>query len=67
MHRKIDRHVTFGVGVHYCFGAALARLEGRIALEEILKRFPSWDVDMSRAELIHTSTLRGYRKLPIVL
>ncbi len=65
--RKIDRHVTFGIGVHYCFGAALARLEGRIALEEILKRFPSWDVDMSGAELIHTSTLRGYRKLPIVL
>jgi cytochrome P450 len=65
--RKIDRHVTFGVGVHYCFGAALARLEGRIALDEILKRFPSWDVDMSGAELIHTSTLRGYRKLPIVL
>jgi cytochrome P450 len=65
--RKIDRHVTFGVGVHYCFGAALARLEGRIALEEILKRFPAWDVDTSGAELIHTSTLRGYRKLPIVL
>jgi len=67
VHRKIDRHVTFGVGVHYCFGAALARVEGRIALEEILKRFPSWEADMSGAELIHTSTLRGYRKLPIVL
>jgi cytochrome P450 len=67
VHRKIDRHVTFGVGVHYCFGAALARIEGRIALEEILKRFPAWDVDMAGAELIHTSTLRGYRKLPIVL
>jgi cytochrome P450 len=65
--RKIDRHVTFGIGVHYCFGAALARVEGRIALEEILKRFPSWDVDPAGLELIHTSTLRGYRKLPIVL
>ncbi|GAA3226759.1 cytochrome P450 [Actinocorallia longicatena] len=65
--RKIDRHMTFGYGVHYCFGAALARLEGRIALEELLKRFPSWDVDLSGAELIHTSTLRGYHKLPIVL
>jgi enoyl-CoA hydratase/carnithine racemase len=39
--RKIDRHVTFSYGVHCCFGAALARLEGRIALEEILKRFPT--------------------------
>jgi cytochrome P450 len=65
--RKIDRHLTFGYGAHYCFGAALARLEGRIALEEILKRFPSWDVDEAGAELIHTSTLRGYHKLPIVL
>jgi cytochrome P450 len=67
VHRKIDRHVTFGVGLHYCFGAALARLEGRIALEEILKRFPTWDVNDAGADLIHTSTLRGYHKLPIVL
>jgi cytochrome P450 len=67
VHRKIDRFVTFGVGVHYCFGAALARLEGRIALDEILKRFPTWEADMSGAELIHTSTLRGYRKLPVVV
>jgi cytochrome P450 len=33
--------------VEYCVGSALARLEGRIALEEVLKRFPEWDVDMS--------------------
>jgi cytochrome P450 len=65
--RKIDHHVTFGYGAHYCFGAALARIEGRIALEEILKRFPTWDVDVAGAELIHTATLRGYHKLPLVL
>ncbi|EFC85527.1 cytochrome P450 [Parafrankia sp. EUN1f] len=67
IHRKIDAHLTFGKGVHYCFGAALARIEGRIALEEILNRFPRWDVDLSGAELIHTATIRGYHKLPIVL
>jgi cytochrome P450 len=67
IHRKIDHHVTFGYGAHYCFGAALARIEGRIALEEILRRFPTWDVDLSDAELIHTATLRGYHRLPVVL
>lgn len=38
----------------YCLGAALARLEGRIALEEILNRFPEWDVDMSKARMSTT-------------
>jgi cytochrome P450 len=67
VHRKIDRHLTFGYGVHFCFGAALARIEGRIALQEMLARFPRWDVDMAGAEMIHTATIRGYIKLPIVL
>jgi cytochrome P450 len=59
--------VTFGYGAHYCFGAALVRIEARIALEELLARFATWDVDGSGAELIHTATLRGYHKLPLVL
>jgi cytochrome P450 len=67
VHRKIDHHLTLGYGVHYCFGAALARTEARIALEELLKRFPEWDVDLSGAEMHHTATIRGYLKLPIVL
>jgi len=67
IHREIDHHVTFGYGVHYCFGAALARLEGRIALEEMLNRFPTWEVDMSGAELLHSSTIRGYATLPMVV
>jgi cytochrome P450 len=58
--------VTFGHGVHFCLGAALARMEGRIALEETLKRFPTWDVDEANAEMVHTSTVRGWEKLPIV-
>ncbi|MEX5634212.1 MULTISPECIES: cytochrome P450 [Parafrankia] len=67
IHRKIDAHLTFGKGVHYCFGAALARIEGRIALEELLNRFPTWDLAPTGAELIHTATIRGYHHLPIVL
>ena len=52
-------------GVHFCLGAALARMEGRIALQETLARFPSWQVDHERAVRLHTSTVRGYKSVPI--
>ena len=45
MHRSTDRHVTFGYGAHFCLGAALARMEGKVALTEVLRRFPTWEVD----------------------
>jgi cytochrome P450 len=67
IHRGATNHVSFGYGIHYCVGAALARLEGRIALEETLRRFPEWDVDHSRATRLHTSTVRGYAEVPIVI
>jgi cytochrome P450 len=65
--RTIDHHVTFGFGLHFCMGAALARLEGRVALEEVLARFPDWDVDHENAERVHTTTVRGWHRLPVVL
>ncbi len=63
--RTIDHHLTFGYGLHFCLGAALARLEGRVALEEVLARFPDWEVDEDRAERVHTSTVRGWHRLPV--
>jgi cytochrome P450 len=65
--RNIDHHVSFGFGLHFCLGAALARLEGRIALEEVLARFPDWEVDDLHAERVHTSTVRGWEQLPVQL
>jgi cytochrome P450 len=63
--RKIDHHVTFGYGIHFCLGAALARLEGRVALDEVLKRFPTWEIDWDNAVQARTSTVRGWEKLPV--
>jgi cytochrome P450 len=65
--RKIDHHLSFGYGLHFCLGAALARLEGRVALDEIIKRFPDWSIDYDRSERSHTSTVRGWDKLTVVL
>jgi cytochrome P450 len=65
--RKIDHHVTFGYGIHFCLGAALARLEGRVALDEVLKRFPTWEVDWDNAVQARTSTVRGWDKLPVLI
>jgi cytochrome P450 len=65
IHRKFDHHLSFGYGVHFCLGAALARTEGRIALEETFKRFPEWSANLEEAVPLYTSTVRGYTKLPI--
>lgn len=64
IHRETRSHITFGLGAHFCLGAALTRLEGRVALEEILKRFPEWDVDSPNARMGTTSTVRGWESMP---
>lgn len=66
IHRKARQQIAFGYGIHHCLGAHLARLEARVALEEVLKRFPEWNVDWENAEQAHTSTVRGWEKLPVV-
>jgi cytochrome P450 len=67
IHRQFDVHVAFGYGIHFCLGAALARLEGRIGLEETLRRYPTWEVDHDRTVRLHTSTVRGYAQVPITV
>ncbi len=64
IHRERVPHLTFGYGLHSCLGNALARIEGRVALDEILNRFPEWDVDLDNAHLSPTSTVRGWETLP---
>jgi cytochrome P450 len=64
IHRRAS-HLSFGQGLHFCLGAALARMEARVALEEVLKRWPDWDVDHANAERAHTTSVRGWAKLPV--
>ncbi|VEG46868.1 cytochrome P450 [Mycolicibacterium flavescens] len=64
IHRKPGGHLTFGRGAHFCVGAPLARLEGRIALEEVLKRWPEWDIDLENARRSRSSTVRGWDTMP---
>jgi len=61
------RHVSFGHGSHFCLGAALARLEARVALEETLARFPSWGVEEDAVTYVHTNSVRGPASVPIRL
>jgi cytochrome P450 len=66
IHREPLTHLGFGYGIHFCLGAALARIEGRIALDELLQRFPEWDVDASNARRATTSTVRGWDSMPVL-
>lgn len=67
VHRKASAHLGFGVGVHYCLGASMARMEGRVAIDEILSRFPEWEIDMTAARMVTTSTVRGWETLPAIV
>ena len=66
IHRDIGQHLTFGYGIHFCLGAALARMEGRVTLDEVLKRFPRWEVDWDNIRRAPTSTVRGWESLPVI-
>jgi cytochrome P450 len=67
VHRRIERHLTFGHGIHYCLGAALARLEAQITFEELLTRIPDWEVagDQAQLDRIRSYMVRGPARLPL--
>jgi cytochrome P450 len=64
IHRQ-DSHLSFGHGLHFCLGSALARMEARVAFEEVLKRWPDWEVDYPNARRAHTASVRGWARLPV--
>ena len=67
IHREIGHHLTFGYGSHFCLGASLARLEGRVALDEALNRFPEWELDYDNLRMGSLTGVRGYESLPVVI
>ena len=63
--RRPDHQVAFGKGAHFCLGAALARMEARIAITALLERLPNWTVDLASATRLRSGPIRGYSALPI--
>lgn len=64
---RTGAHLSFGQGLHFCLGSALARMQARVVLEEVLTRWPDWEVDHDNATMAHTSSVRGWGSLPVRL
>src|SRR3546814_15642460 len=62
IHRKIDHHLSFGYGIHFCLGSHLARLQARVALDEILQRFPTREVDWDGELTARTYSVRSHER-----
>ena len=63
--RRPERHLAFGHGAHYCLGAGLARMEGRVALEETHRRLPDYEVDHDAKVRFHSGNVTGWTRLPV--
>jgi cytochrome P450 len=64
--RKADREIYFGYGQHVCIGKSLARLEARVALEELAARWPEWQVDETGLTRTYQAHVRGFQNVPLV-
>ncbi len=65
IHRDLPRILSFGQGIHLCLGMQVAKLEGRLCLESVLKHIPNYEVDLDGAEWFRTDFVQGYASLPI--
>ncbi len=65
LRRDTTQSLAFGRGTHFCLGAALARLEARVVLEEWQRRFPDYEVMAERAVRVHSLNVRGFARLPV--
>ena len=63
--RNTQRSLAFGQGTHFCLGASLARLEGRVALEELERRLPGWQLEAAGSVRVHSVNVRGFAALPM--
>jgi pimeloyl-[acyl-carrier protein] synthase len=63
--RSDNRHLSFGSGIHYCLGAALARMEAQIAIRELAVRFPRMRLVKNRMQWLKGLTFRGVQSLPV--
>ena len=63
--RKAPRILSFGVGQHMCLGTHIAKMEGRVLLEEVLRRIPDYEVDESGIERLCSEFFRGFWRMPI--
>ena len=65
VHRDTSQHLSFGRGTHFCLGAALARLEAKVSLEEVLRRIPDYEIDEARLVRVHSTNVRGFASVPM--
>jgi cytochrome P450 len=65
--REENHHLAFGLGIHFCLGAPLARVEGQIAIGEMVRRFPDMRLKLERPPYKEQITLRGLAALPVAL
>jgi unspecific monooxygenase len=65
--RKDNPHLTFGLGIHYCLGASLARIEMQVAFQTLLRRFPNirLAIDDDKVEYNAGFVIRGIKSLPV--